>query len=75
MTFREDYLAEEARRLLADTVLNHALALMRTEALEAMLDADAGDPIKVMRAQCAAKAVTEFKDMLGRFIEALPTQD
>lgn len=70
--FKPEYLAKEAGRLMADTVLNHALALMARDTLEQMARMDVEDTTGILRLQQRYAVIEEFLTSLEGFIMALP---
>jgi hypothetical protein len=70
-----EHLAAEARRLLSDRTLLHAIAAMRLEALEECATTDPQYPVSVLRAQARVYACDEFLRTLQRHIEAMPSDE
>ena len=75
MKFDAQHLATEAERLSRDSVLIHALTLIRNDAVEALIDCLPDDTTHICRLQAIAKVAEEFPMMLHRFIEALPSDE
>jgi hypothetical protein len=67
----EDFLASEASRLINDRVLLRAVAEMRLEALEALVDVDASSIYEVHKLQARVFACDELLASLKRFIDAV----
>jgi uncharacterized membrane protein len=69
---REQFLAQEAERLKADTILNEALAEMRRDALEDLINTDAAMMEEIIMAQAKVKAIDGLLTQLERYITAKP---
>lgn len=70
----QEYLAREAARLLGDDTLNAAFAAVRSEALEALLAADADDMHNNLRLRAIANCIDEVRNWLqGHITRSRPT--
>jgi hypothetical protein len=65
-----EFLAIEAERLTRDPVLVHAIGLMRTEAVEMLIETDPDDFTEICRWQAQARMADEIPMMLRRFVAA-----
>lgn len=63
-----DHLAKEAARLKADDTFNKALDDIRSEALEALAEADADNYTTMVRLQQKVAVVNEIRNVLDRYI-------
>jgi uncharacterized membrane protein len=72
MTPKAVFLAQEAERLKADTVLNEALAEMRRDALEDLINTDAAMMEEIIMAQAKVKAIDGLLTQFERYITAKP---
>ena len=72
---KKDHLAKEAERLLKDDVLLFAIDQMKQDALDALVKADAGNQIEVLRAQQRVEACEEILSVLGNYVDAGKTPD
>ena len=70
-----DHLAKEADRLKNDPIFIKALADIRTEALEALVNAEADDFTAIVRLQQKVLVVDEIRNVLGRYIMAADVQE
>jgi hypothetical protein len=70
-----DHFAKEAQRLLADETFMHALAIVKGDAMIAMVTADANDPIAIIRLQSKVLVIEEVLAELEGAILALPSAD
>ena len=70
-----DHLAKEAARLKSDETFNKALADIRSEALEALAEADADEIIGLLRLQQKVKVIDEIRNVLDRYIMAADVQE
>ena len=64
---KPEYLAKEAERLEKDIVLNHALDLLRQEALDELVLCDATETAQVIKFQQKADMAHEVMRQLRRF--------
>jgi hypothetical protein len=67
----DEFLASEASRLLSDRTFLRAVADMRLEALEALYEADAADPLEIHRCQAVVQVCDELVRTLNRFMETI----
>lgn len=70
-----DHLAKEADRLKNDETFNKALADIRSEALEALAEADAEEIMMILRLQQKVKVIDEIRTILDRYIMAADVQE
>lgn len=70
-----DHLAKEADRLKNDPIFNKALDDIRTDALNALVTADADNKSQIIRLQCVAGVVDEIRNVLDRYIMAADVQE
>jgi len=70
-----DHLAKEAARLKDDELFNKALDDIRSEALEALAEADADNYTAIVRLQQKVAVVTEIRNVLDRYIMAADVQE
>jgi len=70
-----DHLAKEAARLKDDEIFNKALDDIRSEALEALAEADADNYTAIVRLQQKVAVVTEIRNVLDRYIMAADVQE
>ena len=68
-------LATEAERLIGDRVLKQALADMRKDALEDLVEADPTYTEDVIKHQSRVKNIDEFLSQLERYILAMPERE
>ena len=70
-----DHLAKEADRLSSDPIFIQALADIRSDALNALAEADADDKTAVLRLQQKVAVVDEIRTVLARFILRADVQE
>jgi hypothetical protein len=68
-----DHLAKEAARLKADDIFNQALDLIRSEALDALVTANADSFTDIVRLQQRVAVIDEIRATLDRYIMAAPS--
>lgn len=71
----KDHLAKEAERLKSDPIFNNALDDIRTEALNALVTADADKYEDIVRLQQRVKVIDEIRATLDRYIMATDAQE
>ena len=69
-----DHLAKEAARLKADDIFNQALDLIRSEALDALVTANADSFTDIVRLQQRVAVIDEIRATLDRYIMAAGSQ-
>ena len=70
-----DHLTKEADRLRKDPIFLKALDDIRTEALEALVSADADKYEDIVRLQQRVKVIEEIRATLDRYIIAADVQE
>jgi hypothetical protein len=70
-----DHLAKEAARLKADEIFIKALADIRSDALNALVTADADNYAVIVRWQQRVAVVDEIRTTLDRYIMAADVQE
>lgn len=70
-----DHLAKEADRLSSDPIFIQALADIRSDALNALAEANADDKTAVLRLQQKVAVVDEIRTVLARFILRADVQE
>lgn len=70
-----EHLAKEADRLSSDPIFIQALADIRSDALNALAEADADDKTAVLRLQQKVAVVDEIRTVLARFILRADVQE
>lgn len=73
--FDAESLAKEAERLIGDRVLKQALADMRKDALDDLVEVNATNSYEVIRHQVRVQTIDEFLFQLERYILALPDRE
>jgi hypothetical protein len=71
----DEFLASEAKRLINDRVLQRALADVRLDYMNELVDADASNMAEVLRLQSGVHAVDDLLGMLRRYVEAVGESD
>jgi len=69
------HLAKEAARLKADEIFQKALDDIRADYIEALVAADAGNTIEILRHQQMVLAIDEIRNCLDRYILAADVQE
>ncbi len=70
-----EHLAAEANRLKNDPIFNKALADIRSEALDALVSADADNYTAIVRLQQKVLLIEEIRNVLDRYILAADVQE
>jgi hypothetical protein len=70
-----DHLKREADRLKSDPIFIKALVDIRSEALDALAEADADDKTMILRLQQKAAVIDEIRTTLARYIMAADVQE
>lgn len=70
-----DHLAKEADRLSSDPIFIQALADIRSDALNALAEANADDKTAILRLQQKVAVVDEIRTVLARFILRADVQE
>ena len=70
-----DHLAKEADRLKNDPIFNKALDDIRSDALAALVDANADDKTAILRLQQRAAVIEDIRNVLDRYIMAADVQE
>ncbi len=70
-----DHLAKEADRLKNDPIFNKALDDIRSDALNALIVADADDKTAIIRLQQRAAVIEDIRNVLDRYIIAADVQE
>jgi hypothetical protein len=70
-----DHLAKEADRLKNDPIFIKALADIRSEALNALVEADADNYTAIVRLQQKVAVIDEIRSVLDRYIMAADVQE
>lgn len=70
-----EHLAKEADRLSSDPIFIQALADIRSDALNALAEANADDKTAVLRLQQKVAVVDEIRTVLARFILRADVQE
>ena len=70
-----DHLAKEADRLKNDPIFNKALDDIRSDALAALVEANADDKTAILRLQERVRSTHEIRNVLDRYIMAADVQE
>lgn len=70
-----DHLVKEAGRLKNDPIFIKALADIRSEALDALAEANADDKTMILRLQQKVAVIDEIRTTLDRYIMAADVQE
>lgn len=70
-----EHLAKEADRLSSDPIFIQALADIRSDALNALAEANADDKTAILRLQQKVAVVDEIRTVLARFILRADVQE
>lgn len=70
-----EHLAKEADRLKNDPIFNKALDDIRSDALDALAEADADNTTMILRLQQRVSVIEEIRTTLDRYIMAADVQE